>query len=137
VTISDREVFERLPGRRIDHDTVDFFRGWLQRRLVLSRCGACGRWRRPPAPVCPSCWSDDMRPAEACGDGVIHSLTLLRHADGEPRPLAVIELAEQPGLRVTATIVGCPPSGLRIGLPVRLTWIERGGEPSPAFTPAS
>jgi uncharacterized OB-fold protein len=48
-------------------------------------------------------------------------------------PLAAIELAEQPGLRVAATVVDCPREQLRIGLPVELTWIERDGAPWPAF----
>jgi uncharacterized OB-fold protein len=52
-----------------------------------------------------------------------------------PYPLAAVELAEQPGLRVTATIVNCAKGDIEPGLPVRLTWIERAGNPFPAFEP--
>jgi uncharacterized OB-fold protein len=54
-------------------------------------------------------------------------------------PLAAIELAEQPGLRVEATVVDCPRDRLRVGLEVELTWIDRDGDPKtpwPAFRPA-
>lgn len=47
-----------------------------------------------------------------------------------------MQLAEQDGLRFTGTIVGCAPRDVRIGMPVELTWIERGGSPYPAFRPA-
>jgi uncharacterized OB-fold protein len=142
--ISDLEVFERLPSMPIDHDNVAFFRGLLARRLLVNRCQQCGRWHQPPWPICPSCWSDDVQPTEVSGDGVLHSWTLLH--GGRPLagvdyhrgyPIAVIELAEQEGLRVTATIVGCEPEELRTGMSVRLTWRERDGEPFPAFEPSA
>jgi uncharacterized OB-fold protein len=141
--ISDADVFARLPMMSIDHDNIAFFRGLLQRQLLLNRCGACGRWQQPPWPICPGCWSDDVRPTAVRGEGTIHSLTLL-HA-GRPLPgvdyrqgypVAVIELPEQEGLRVTATVVHSQPVELQIGMPVRLTWCERDGEPFPAFEPS-
>ena len=48
-------------------------------------------------------------------------------------PLAAIELAEQPGLRVEATVIGCPRDRLRVGLEVELTWIARDGQPWPGL----
>jgi hypothetical protein len=48
-----------------------------------------------------------------------------------------VELEEQAGLRFTSTVVNCPPSQVRIGMPVSLTWQERGGNPFPAFEPTS
>ena len=50
-------------------------------------------------------------------------------------PLAAIELEEQPGLRLSATVVNCPREQLRVGLPVTVTWIERDGSPWYAFRP--
>ncbi len=140
--ISDAEVFERFPGMSIDRDTVIFFRGLLERRLLLNRCNDCGRWHQPPWPICSVCWSDDVRPTEVRGEGIVHSLAVL-HA-GPPLegvdyrqgyPVAVVELHEQDGLRVVGPVVNCARESLRIGLPVRLTWIERSGAPVPAFEP--
>ena len=53
-----------------------------------------------------------------------------------PHPVATVELAEQAGLRITSTVVGCPVDELAIGMPVRLTWIERWGAPYPVFEPS-
>ena len=81
--------------------------------------------------------------AASSGHGTVHLLTFLRQ--GPPARgvdytggflLAAIELAEQSGLRVEATVVDCPRDRLRIGLEVELTWIGRAGAPWPAFRPA-
>jgi uncharacterized OB-fold protein len=54
-----------------------------------------------------------------------------------PHPVVTVELDEQPGLRYTSTIVGCPVDQVAIGMPVRLTWIERNDAPFPVFEPAN
>jgi uncharacterized OB-fold protein len=51
--------------------------------------------------------------------------------------VVVVELVEEPGLRITSTVVECPPEDVTIGMPVEVTWIERDGVPYPAFRPAS
>jgi uncharacterized OB-fold protein len=142
--VSDAELVERLPRQRIDHDNKEYYRGWLQRRLLLNRCGKCGKWHHPPKPVCPHCWSSDLRPTAVSGNGTVHLLMLLHQGPPAPgvdyskgpHPVATVELDEQPGLRLTSTIVGCPVDDLSIGMRVALTWLERDGAPFPAFTPA-
>ncbi|MDF3309658.1 OB-fold domain-containing protein [Rhodococcus sp. T2V] len=138
--ISNEEVAKRLPNAWIDQDNVEFFRGLLQRKLLINRCDDCQRWHQPPWPNCPTCWSDDVTPTEVSGRGTIHSVSILRAGpplDGVDYaagyPVAVIELEEQEGLRVTATLVGGGADELGIGTPVELAWIERDGEPLPAF----
>ena len=54
-----------------------------------------------------------------------------------PYPVAVVELEEQPGLRITSTVVRCDPSEVAIGMPVELAWIDRDGVPLPAFEPVA
>jgi uncharacterized OB-fold protein len=142
--VSDAELVDRLPRQRIDHDNKEYYRGWLQRRLLLNRCAACGRWHHPPKPVCPNCWSTDLRPTEPSGRGTVHLLMLLHqgppapgvdYAAG-PHPVVTVELDEQPGLRITSTVVDCPVDEIAIGQRVSLVWLERDGAPFPAFTPA-
>ena len=141
--ITDSDVFARFPNDRIDRDNIPFFRGLLERRLVVGRCHDCGRWNQPLWPNCPACWSDDVRPTEVSGKGRVHTFTLLHAGMPWPGidyaagyPLAVVELEEQDGLRAVATIVNCPNDDIRIGMPVELTWLEREGHPIPAFQPA-
>jgi uncharacterized OB-fold protein len=50
-----------------------------------------------------------------------------------PHPVVTVELVEQPGLRVTTTVIGSPNEHITIGAQVELDWIERAGVPVPAF----
>ncbi len=72
------------------------------------------------------------------GRGTVHLLTFLHQGPPAPGvdyaggfPLAAIELAEQPGLRVEATVLDCPRDQLRVGLEVELTWMDRTERPGP------
>ena len=140
-TISDGELVDRFPDIVIDGGNKEFYRGWLQHQLLLNRCQDCGRWHHPPKPVCPECWSTRVRPTPVSGGGTVHLLIWLRQgppADGvdysTPHPVATIELDEQPGLRFTSTVVDATMDDVAIGDRVELTWVERNGEPFPAFT---
>ncbi|MFN0089833.1 MAG: Zn-ribbon domain-containing OB-fold protein [Acidimicrobiales bacterium] len=141
---TDEDLLEAWPGVRIDRDNAAYYRGLLERRLLLNRCADCGAWHNPPRPLCPRCWSWAVAPTEVSGRGRIALLTFLHQG---PRrggvdytngfPAAAIELEEQPGLRVSATIVDAPRDQIRLGLAVELAWQEHDGRPSPAFRPAS
>jgi uncharacterized protein len=138
------ELLELFPGFLIDYDNEAHYRGMAQRRLLLDRCQACGTWIYPLNPTCPGCWSADVTAEEVSGLGHVHTFTFLRHGGpipgvdfSTPHPIAGIELEEQPGLRYLAQIVNCELSDIHIGMPVRLTWIERAGRPAPAFEPQS
>lgn len=139
-TLSDEELVDLLPDVLINEDNKAFYRGWLERHLLLNRCADCGTWHHPPKPVCPECWSHRLRPTPVSGKGTIHLLIWLRQgppADGvdysTPHPVATIELAEQAGLRYTSTVIDAGMNDIAIGDPVELTWIRRSGVPYPAF----
>jgi hypothetical protein len=142
---SDTELVQRLAHLPVERDTAEHWRGYLRRELVLHRCADCGRWHHPMRPMCQSCWSWSVNPTAVSGRGTVHLSMALHHgpaADGvdyakAPHPVVTVELEEQTGLRFSATIVGCPPDDVRIGMPVELTWIERHGSPYPAFRPVA
>jgi uncharacterized OB-fold protein len=142
---ADADLVDRFKRARVDHDNKAFYRGLLDKRLLINRCRACGRWHHPPKPICPECWSTDLEPTEVSGRGTVHLLILLHqgppapgvdYAAG-PHPVATVELAEQEGLRFTSTVVGCPARDVHIGMPVELTWTERDGAPFPVFQPVA
>jgi uncharacterized OB-fold protein len=143
--MTDAELVDRFPRLRVDHDNKEFYRGWLEQRLLINRCAACGNWHHPPKPVCPRCWSGDIHPTEVSGRGTIHLLMLLHQGPPAPgvdysvgpHPVATVELAEQTALRLTTTIIDCPVDDITIGMPVELAWIERDGAPFPVFRPAA
>jgi uncharacterized protein len=143
--ISDDEVMQRFPDVLVDYDNLEHFRGLLQRRLLINRCQQCGYWIYPHRPMCPKCWSWRVEPTEVSGKGTLYMFTLslpthlgsriagLDYA--EPTPIGGVELPEREGLRYLAQIVNCPVDDIRIGMLMRLTWIDRNGTPAPAFEP--
>lgn len=137
---TDPELFELFPDAPIDHDNKDFYRGVLERRLLVHRCQACGRWHQPPLPMCPACWSTDVAFTEVSGSGTIYLLTLMHQGPAAPDvdyartyPVASVELDEQERLRFTAGLRVRPGRRPAIGTRVHLVWGTRAGRPLPLF----
>jgi hypothetical protein len=139
--LSDEEVFAAFPGVLIDRDNIAHYRGLLRGELLINRCAACGYWVYPHRPLCPQCLSWDVKPETVSGKGKVFMFTLIHQErdpnDGlrEPVVAAAVELVEQQGLRYLGRIVNCPIRQITLNMPVRLTWLERDGNKSPAFEP--
>lgn len=140
----DAELLELFPDERVTRDNADFYRGLLRGELRANRCLDCGRWHLPHRAFCPDCWSPRVAAAPVSGRGRVHLLIFLRQGRPLPgidyaagHPVATVELHEQPGLRFTATLVGCAREQMRIGLPVELCFVQRGSQRVPAFQPRS
>jgi len=139
---SDDEVFDHFQDVHIDRDNIAHYRGLMEGKLLINRCGDCGWWIYPHRPLCPACWSWNVTPTEVSGNGRLYMYTLLYqsrdpdHPLLEPMQAAAIELAEQPGLRYLSRVVNCPLEALTHDMPVTLTWIEEKGQHWPAFEPA-
>ena len=136
----DEALLDQLPGVRLDADNAAWFRGLLERRLMINRCADCRTWHHPPRSVCPRCWSRSVHAEEVTGQGSIALVTFLHQgpkADGVDyaggRPVVAIELVEQQSLRVTGSIVETPRDAIVVGAPVELTWVVQRGVPAPAF----
>jgi uncharacterized OB-fold protein len=52
-----------------------------------------------------------------------------------PYVLAVVELEEQPRLRLLTNIVGCPVERVAVDMPVEVEFVERGDAFVPVFHP--
>lgn len=107
-------------------------------RLVLQSCGACGKVRHYPRPLCDACYSFDVRWIDAKGTGTIHSWTVTHHAFNPgfkaelPYVLVTVDLPE--GVRMQAPLRNADASALKRGLPVRLSIeLAREGLSLPAF----
>jgi uncharacterized protein len=130
--------FRVLPA--VDDATRPFWTGGEHGELRILRCRACGTWLHPPGPVCPACLGTDLAPEAASGRAVVHTYTI-NHQPWfpglePPYVVAIVELPEQEGMRLTTNIVGCPPGDVRIGMPVRVTFEEYDGVWLPFFEPA-
>jgi uncharacterized OB-fold protein len=138
--IADTDLVAQYAARGITRDSAAHFRGRDDHQLLINRCSDCGQWHHPPKPICPACWSTAVVPTPVAGTGTIHLAVFLHQGPpapgvdySTPYPLVTVELDEQPGLRFTGTVVGASNEQIVIGRRVGLDWIDRAGEPVPAF----
>jgi uncharacterized OB-fold protein len=128
----------KLP--QITNDTSAFWQGGESGRLMIHRCGACQRFFHPPAPICPSCGSLDVAPQATSGRGRIATYTINHQAWkpelAAPYVVAIVELDDQPGLRLLSNVVGLPPDQVRIGMPVQVTFEQHEDVWLPLFKKA-
>lgn len=107
-------------------------------RFEAARCTDCGHVFLPPGPVCPRCWSDRLDRHHLSGDGEVATFTVYRqqyHPDFPP-PYVIAVIALREGPRMVSNVVACAPEAVRIGMPVRLRWQQRGDRMLPLFAPA-
>jgi uncharacterized protein len=120
----------------MDAWTAPFWAATAERKLLLSRCGACLRFRWPPGPFCPTCHSQQLDWVPA-GAARVFSYTLVRSvgANGEQRLIvpALIEFPECDGLRLPAAIVDTPEHAIGIGAPLLLAWSQARSAAVPVF----
>jgi uncharacterized OB-fold protein len=114
------------PVPALEPDTEAFWRACRAGRLEFLRCVPCNHFIHPPRPVCPRCRGRNLVRTPVSGRGHVFSFTINHKAwyPGQPVPyaLALVELAEQPGLRLTTNIIHCPLDRIRIGMPVRVVF---------------
>jgi len=123
----------------LDDDNRFFWTAGREGVLRMARCSQCRHWIHPPAPYCSECGGRDVAPSDLGGRGTVWSYTVNHHSwDGgtEPYVIVLVELDEQPGLRLTSNLVGCDPDQVTIGMPVRVTFEERDDIWYPLFEPA-
>ncbi|WP_414688887.1 Zn-ribbon domain-containing OB-fold protein [Mycobacterium sp.] len=107
-------------------------------QLLIEHCDNCGHWVHPAAGECRDCGGALVaRPVS--GQGTVFTYTINYHAFNPeiatPYVIALVELAEQSGLRIAANIVDCEPDSVTCGMRV-----EALPEPGPGgaarFAPA-
>jgi uncharacterized OB-fold protein len=106
-----------------DERSQPFWDAARRHTLVIQRCENCGWLSYPPDVICANCLSPDrsFRWATMSGRGTLRSWTVVRtaflpgFAPYTPYVVAVVELDEQPGLRVAARLVDGPEALLGYG----------------------
>ncbi|WP_372512950.1 Zn-ribbon domain-containing OB-fold protein [Mycobacterium cookii] len=107
-------------------------------QLRIAHCDKCGRWVHPAAAECRDCGGTLVaRPVS--GRGTVFTYTVNHHAFNPEIPtpyvIALVELAEQSGLRIAANIVDCEPDSVTCGMRVEAL-PEPGPGGAPRFAPA-
>ncbi|MGZ8819646.1 MAG: Zn-ribbon domain-containing OB-fold protein [Mycobacterium sp.] len=120
--------------------TAFFWTSGADGGLRFLRCSSCAYYIHPPTSYCPQCGGRDSAPTLTGGRGTVYSFTINHQPwDGTaaPYPIAVVELDEQRGLRLTTNLVGIATEDVRIGMPVEVIFEDHGDVYLPLFRPVT
>ncbi len=116
--------FRILP--RLTDNNRFFWQGGERGELVFLRCQECGFFIHPPLPMCPICHSKRLVPEAVSGKATVatYSVNYQAWMPGPELPyvVAIVEIVEQPSVRLTTNLVGVEPDAVEIGMPVRVTF---------------
>jgi len=111
----------------------------MEERLLLQRCGACGRFQWGPEWICHHCHSFDLGYDDVAPRGIVYSHERVWHpvhpalAEQGAYVIVLVELPEADGVRVVGNLLGDPLQPLVIGSPVRGVF-EHHPDDDPAFS---
>lgn len=140
MTVPDvREDIFRVPPQ-LTNANRDFWQGGKNGSLLVPRCQVCRHWFLSPALVCPFCLSSDVRSEPTSGRGRVAAFTVnhqqwIPGRTVDPYVIAIIELAEEPGLRIVSNVVDCDPHDVRTDLPVSVLFSQLDDVWIPLFKP--
>ena len=112
---------------QVTPDTAFFWAGTAAGELRIQRCASCGALRHPPGPMCPACGTPgDGGYVVAAGTGEVFSYVVHHHPPlpGKKLPLVVALVQLPEGVRIVGEMPGVAPDQVRIGLPVRATFLR-------------
>ena len=125
-----------------DEQSAPYWDAAAEHRLVVARCGRCGKRTHPPDVTCPKCGHTDPQfQFEAVkGAGVVCSWTVLHQSflpgfdDLLPLVLVDVLLDDGDDVRLIGRLVDGPDSPLRAGARVSVAWEDlAAGVAVPAF----
>lgn len=103
-------------------------------RLVLRKCGGCGKVHYYPRGICPFCFSTDGSWVNASGKGKVYSFSVMERAN-PPFTMAYVTLDE--GVTMMTNIIDCDFSKIKIGQDVKVVFLDSDtGQKVPMFTPS-
>jgi uncharacterized OB-fold protein len=137
-------TLSRRPLPQPDRETGFYWESARRHHLTLLRCEDCGSFVHYPKPECSGCGGKRLRPTRVSGKGIVHSFTVTHYVsapgfeDAVPFVVALIEIDEQPGIRVVSNMVECQPHEVAIGMPVEVVFQDVTEEVTlPQFRPCT
>jgi len=125
---------------QITSDTAFFWAGTAAGELRIQRCAGCGALRHPPGPMCPACGEPSGGGyVVATGTGEVFSYVVHHHpaVPGKKLPMVVALVQLPEGVRMVGEMPGVRPDQVRVGLPVRTTFVRVDDDLTlPAWQPA-
>jgi uncharacterized protein len=126
-----------------DNETLPFWEGAREGRLVIRRCNTCGEAFFYPRPFCPKCWSADVGWIDASGRATLYTWSIVHVNDlppfheRVPYVAAIVTLEEGP--RMMTNVVGVDFDDLDADMALQVTFRSISDEPPvtiPVFEPA-
>jgi hypothetical protein len=108
-----------------DSELAPYWLGAAERRLLVQRCEICGTKRWPPRPACADCGGLHAEWVEVPGTGRVYSWTEVHRTRLDyfrskmPYTVAVVELADDPRLRMIGLLTVQTGDGPDFGMDVR------------------
>jgi uncharacterized OB-fold protein len=137
--VTDTVIATHPPIPIPDPDTAGFWEATAEGRFALCRCQSCRTWLHPSLERCRRCGGPTaFEPVS--GRGRIFSFIVVRHpavpGHEVPYVVALIELEEQPGLRVSG-LLHADPDDITVDalVQVRLAPVGESGFRAPEFEP--
>lgn len=134
---------ETMPRPEPNMDDAAFWENCARRRLAFQACAACGAFRHPPMPVCPSChaaetkWVDAPETAEVYSFTVVHYPSHPAVKESLPYVVAVVRFEGIDDVKFVTNITDTAAGDVHVGMRVRLWWDDIGdGMHLPRFRPA-
>ena len=124
----------KIPAPPVSPETQPFWDAAAAGRLMIKKCGGCGRAHYYPRALCPFCGSDRTAWLAASGRGTIYSYSVMRRV---PIPYALAYVTLEEGVTMMTNIVDGDLDRIRIGQAVKVVFRPTdGGPPVPMFAPA-
>ena len=122
-------------------ETKPFWDACKQGKFLIQRCRSCENYQYHYRGFCSHCWFGEIEDVESKGLGTVWSYTVINRnrspgfIDDVPYVVAMVEIEE--GLKVISNVINCDPWKVRIGMPVKLTFVQATDDWSiPMFEPA-
>ena len=128
------------PLPELTAENTAFWTGGAEGKLMIAFCKDCAAAIHPPQLVCPKCWCETIESRAVAGTGTVYSYTV-NHQPWAPDmavpfALAVVDLDDAPGVRVTAEVVNVDPETVAIGHRMRISFLNLGDIWLPQWEPA-
>ncbi len=132
----------RVPPPRIISPEMGeefFWRSGADGQLRFLTCRACGRLHHPPAPRCPYCRGAGLEARAVSGLATVATFTINRQpfmpGFDPPYVIALVEIDEDPTIRLMTNIVDCRIEDVDFGMRVRVVFEANGEWFVPLFAP--
>jgi len=112
------------PVPDITHESKPYWDGLKEGRLLLQKCGQCGKIRHYPRPLCDECFTFEVTWIEASGRGTVHSWTITHHAFNPgfklELPLVLVTVDLEEGVRMQVPLRSAKDESIKLGVPVQI-----------------